>query len=249
MRRPLDWYQSYSSLRPVLDPSYLASATNPAPFTGAGELRIGAHAAASPSTRRIDGTQFRSELVTAACAAQNRPAAVANPAKEHTRALILGCGNSTFGFEMLQDGYKQIVNVDFSSVVIDQMKRKREQWFGNDVDQNSCEGSGEEKQSLQFHCVDITKGLPFDDESFDLVICKGTMDAILTSGTGDIRNVIAETARVLRRGIGMLVIVSHGNEDQRLMYLEHPYTSDLLWYWETVKCLRFPRGVPSAAKK
>lgn len=47
------------------------------------------------------------------------------PLPKKRRVLILGCGNSSFAFEMLQDGWKgQITNVDFSSTVIEQMKEK-----------------------------------------------------------------------------------------------------------------------------
>ncbi|KAH9990920.1 hypothetical protein BJV77DRAFT_1010217, partial [Russula vinacea] len=37
------------------------------------------------------------------------------------RILMLGCGNSTLAEDMYDDGYKNIVNVDYSPVVIEQM--------------------------------------------------------------------------------------------------------------------------------
>ncbi|KAJ1306670.1 hypothetical protein OPQ81_007665 [Rhizoctonia solani] len=37
------------------------------------------------------------------------------------RILMLGCGNSTLSEDMYQDGYRNIVNIDFSSVVIQHM--------------------------------------------------------------------------------------------------------------------------------
>ena len=37
------------------------------------------------------------------------------------RILVLGCGNAEFSEDIYDDGYKNIVNVDISSVVIKQM--------------------------------------------------------------------------------------------------------------------------------
>ena len=89
------------------------------------------------------------------------------PENDRCKVLILGCGNSNFSLEMLQDGWGSIINIDFSSVVIEQMKKKYDDY----------------SDSMEFICADITKSLPFSDESFDLIICKGTLDAILTSSS------------------------------------------------------------------
>jgi len=40
------------------------------------------------------------------------------------RILILGCGNSTLSEDMYDDGYKNIVNVDYSPVVIENMSTR-----------------------------------------------------------------------------------------------------------------------------
>ena len=37
---------------------------------------------------------------------------------------MLGCGNSMLSEDMYNDGYRNIVNIDFSSIVINNMKRK-----------------------------------------------------------------------------------------------------------------------------
>jgi SAM-dependent methyltransferase len=141
------------------------------------------------------------------------------PSHEKCRVLILGCGNSTFGHDMLADGWQgRITNVDFSSVVIDQMKKKHQK----------------HSESIDFVCADITKGLPFEDKSFDLIICKGTFDAILTSA-GSISHakvVVSECSRVLANGHGVLFLVSHGNSDSRVVFLERD--NDLSYYWQEV---------------
>jgi hypothetical protein len=44
--------------------------------------------------------------------------------------IILGCGNSELGEHMLKDGFTLIANVDFSSVVIHQMKKMyTDNWY------------------------------------------------------------------------------------------------------------------------
>jgi len=40
------------------------------------------------------------------------------PSKERCRVLNVGCGNSHLGEQMLQSGFTEIVNVDYSEVVI-----------------------------------------------------------------------------------------------------------------------------------
>ena len=38
--------------------------------------------------------------------------------------IMLGCGNSTLSEDMYNDGYKNILNVDFSETVIEKMQLK-----------------------------------------------------------------------------------------------------------------------------
>jgi hypothetical protein len=46
------------------------------------------------------------------------------------RALVLGCGNFTLGEDTLRDGWDgEIVNVDFLTVVMEQMKKKYDDSF------------------------------------------------------------------------------------------------------------------------
>jgi EEF1A lysine methyltransferase 4 len=221
-----------------------------------------ATAAHAPSTNTMKSKLHHRTYSTGTYSSTLKPSYFTKdiPSKQQSRVLILGCGNSTFGYDMIQDGYHQVVNVDFSSVVIEQMNQKYLTSNSNSttienvttddagkLDQHQQPPWGNER--LQFRCVDITKGLPFDDESFDLVICKGTMDAILSSGagTGCVRRIVADIVRVLQRGHGMFVLVSHANEDQRLLYLEHPMTENLLWYWDAVKCVQVPRVVAASS--
>ncbi|XP_068699197.1 EEF1A lysine methyltransferase 4-like [Montipora foliosa] len=77
------------------------------------------------------------------------------------RILMLGCGNSRLSEDMYNDGYRNITNIDFSPVVIENMTRK-------------CRGMVD----MQWMVMDITK-LSFDQSSFDVVLEKASIDALL----------------------------------------------------------------------
>jgi len=88
--------------------------------------------------------------------------------QKDARILMLGCGNSTLSQDMYDDGYKNIVNIDYSSVVIDQMRRRHK----------------ERRPEMEWLEMDV-RDLQFADQSFDVAIDKGTMDAMMTS-KGDV---------------------------------------------------------------
>jgi SAM-dependent methyltransferase len=167
------------------------------------------------------------------------------PSYEDCRVLILGCGNSTFAEDMRDDGWcGPIVNIDFSTVVIDQMKKRYEERGYNDASD-----TGESAPKTSFVCADITEGFPFEAESFDLVIMKGTLDAILCSNGGSFsaKDVVTECARVLSTGYGCLFLVSHSNPDGRVEFLE--YENNISHYWQSVSIHNLPRhGVHIGSK-
>jgi SAM-dependent methyltransferase len=144
---------------------------------------------------------------------------------------MAGCGNSRLTEDMFEDGliilatyfiifcysncdaftikrknligYNSITNVDVSRVVIDQM-----------IDRYK------DKPTLQWQQMNVT-ALDFPDETFDVVIAKATVDAVLC-GEGSTANVgkfCSEVSRVLKP-TGCFFIVSYGVPDNRLNYLE-----------------------------
>jgi 2-polyprenyl-3-methyl-5-hydroxy-6-metoxy-1,4-benzoquinol methylase len=42
---------------------------------------------------------------------------------EEDKILMVGCGNSKLSSQMYQNGYKNIINIDISPTVIEQMKQ------------------------------------------------------------------------------------------------------------------------------
>lgn len=169
------------------------------------------------------------------------------PSKNEARVLIVGCGNSRLCEDMLKDGwYGGITNIDFSNVVIHTMKaryengdflRKIELKIKRDTNNNNNSisesdssnftpkrkvGSVGSNQLMEFECIDITHGLPYKDKMYDLIICKGTLDAVLCSaGAGsNVSVMMNECSRVLKNS-GSMLVVSYGSPESRLQYFEN----------------------------
>ncbi|EFC35528.1 predicted protein [Naegleria gruberi] len=82
-----------------------------------------------------------------------------NEKKKELKILIIGCGNSTLGQDMYMDGYTNIINMDYSSKVIEKMKLKYPNMEWIEMDMLDMKG--------------------FENETFDIVLDKGTMDALV----------------------------------------------------------------------
>lgn len=131
---------------------------------------------------------------------------------------MLGCGNSKFSEEMWEDGYKNIVNIDYSAVVIEKMRARH----------------AGARQEMIWKEMDV-RNLEFDDDSFDVAIDKGTMDAMLAV-KGDVwdppqeviencTREVQESVRVLKKGSGILLYLTFGQPHFRKRYLTHPGTT------------------------
>jgi len=80
-------------------------------------------------------------------------------------------------------------------------------------------------------------GAEFPDASYDVVIDKATLDAIMC-GEGSTDHVVAalsEVQRVLKPG-GTFISVTHGSPDQRTFYFKHPKLAD--WDMKYEKCVK-----------
>ena len=143
---------------------------------------------------------------------------------------------------MRNDGWAgEIINIDFSSVVINQMANKYES-------KHEREGKQFIAPKMKFVCADVTRGLPFKDNSFDLIICKGTFDSILCN-TGSVSyasDLVAECARVLATGHGCLFLVSYGNPDNRIVFLEHE--NDISYHWQGISIHKVQRKIQVGSK-
>ncbi len=82
--------------------------------------------------------------------------------------LIVGCGNSSFSGDLYDAGFTNITNIDYSNVLIEKMR----------------EANAESRPLMQWLFMDMT-ALTFDDQSFDVVIDKAAMDALMVD-EGDV---------------------------------------------------------------
>ncbi|KAJ3110863.1 hypothetical protein HDU96_006227 [Phlyctochytrium bullatum] len=134
-----------------------------------------------------------------------------------SRILMLGCGNakrSRLGFTedlCIKGGYPNITNIDYSSNVIRHMSLRTTHL-----------------PTLTWHVMDV-RSLTFPDASFDVVLDKATLDALLCE-KGDVWNpspaivadaekAVEEAWRVLKNG-GKLVYITFGQPHFRRSYFE-----------------------------
>jgi SAM-dependent methyltransferase len=230
-RGPCDWYRNYFQLRHLINPASLAGAAlNQKQQQAQHSLDEKSGGGGTMATNRSprDGTTASVSVATSF------------PERHACRVLILGCGNSTMGIDMLRDGWTGgILNVDFSPSVIHQLQQAYP-----DVPQNG-QGVGH----LDFVCADITLPLDFlPSASFDLILCKGALDAVLCQSRTGALSMIRECARLLAPGHGILALVTSGNPDCRLEYLEHENSLSFYWRGVSVHTLKdeTKMGNPSA---
>lgn len=114
------------------------------------------------------------------------------------RVLNLGCGNSVCSYQMVESVFKSVVNIDISVVCIYQMQQK----YADDP-------------RLTWETMDC-QHLDFDDNSFDVVFDKGTLDALICSNESIdiVITTFAEVERVLSPG-GLFIEVSYAPPDHR----------------------------------
>ena len=95
--------------------------------------------------------------------------------EKDAKILILGCGNSPFSFDLYNDGYKNITNIDYSANVIENMINKDKDMYGGT------------EPMMTWKVVNMIHMDEFSNESFDVVVDKAGIDAILTN-EGDVWN-------------------------------------------------------------
>lgn len=133
-------------------------------------------------------------------------------ARDH-RILNAGCGNSTLPLDMHRDGYTRVVNVDYAPACIEQM---------------AAMAADAGMPELEFAVGDC-RALEYEDASFDCVIDKGTIDAVMAE-KGDVwdpapemvervEEFVREYHRVLRPG-GTCIYITFGQPHFRKRYFE-----------------------------
>ena len=211
-KEPFEWYLGYGGIKNFLTAKYLMSSVDADAFNN------------NQSPNKVIKGPFQS---TKDC-----------------RVVIAGCGNSQVGESMLCDGFGKITNVDFSSIVIDQMKDLySDEWYNGlhtrlrrerklgEVEENPTQNATNPNvrsptkkdevptiEKMQFDCMDLTKEMNFRDESFDLIFCKGTLDAVLcgTNASERVKCMLNECYRILDSKHGVMIVISYGEPETRL---------------------------------
>eukprot|EP00931_Biecheleriopsis_adriatica_P004341 TRINITY_DN106026_c0_g1_i1.p1 TRINITY_DN106026_c0_g1~~TRINITY_DN106026_c0_g1_i1.p1 ORF type:complete len:243 (+),score=40.59 TRINITY_DN106026_c0_g1_i1:52-729(+) len=111
----------------------------------------------------------------------------------NSRVLHVGCGNSRVGKLLHDAGFMNVVNVDYSSVVIDMMRNK--------------------EPELCWLCADCAEPGSLGSVPYDYCIDKGAIDSLFEAGSESMRQqghaMIQEIHRVLKPG-GKYLIISNG---------------------------------------
>ncbi|KAG7360276.1 methyltransferase domain containing protein [Nitzschia inconspicua] len=136
--------------------------------------------------------------------------------------MEVGCGDVPLGRDLLSsilemeaeakidpsNILEKVICLDYSKNVIDAMKAEQHRTV-----RDSEKGKEKSTVPLEYHVADA-RDLPHDDKSFDLVLEKGTLDAMLSdrdgNGPTNCRKIVSECARVTKEG-GCIVIISHLN--------------------------------------
>ena len=117
------------------------------------------------------------------------------PAQE-SRILVPGCGNSCLSADLYDQGYEQVTNVDFSETCVREMllqhvrKRPKMRWL----------------------VMDMTDLKAFGGGSFDVVVDKGSLDALMgdsedREGTASGKKFLEEVKRVLKSEEGGAYVI------------------------------------------
>ncbi|KAL0217494.1 hypothetical protein RCL1_008075 [Eukaryota sp. TZLM3-RCL] len=127
--------------------------------------------------------------------------------REDSKILVVGCGNSRLSHQLYEDGFKHVTSIDIADVVIEQMSNKYNQTA----------------PELEWLVMDICK-LDFPSETFDIVIDKGTIDALLCGQDSfdTVYRAHREIHRVLKPDSGVYINISYGHSHSRLIHFTKP---------------------------
>lgn len=132
--------------------------------------------------------------------------------------LIVGCGNSSLSADLFDDGYHQNTSIDISEVAIKKM-----------ISKYKCNNR---RQEMTFEVMDIFN-MNYEDEQFNTVIDKGTLDA-LSSDNLDLPKMFDEIGRVLKP-LGRYICVTLLQENVLRRFLAH-FTQSGTWIVRIHRC-------------
>ena len=141
---------------------------------------------------------------------ESLPASSTNP-----RILLVGCGNSRLSLDLVNEGFSNTISTDFSEVCIAAMQKQH--------------------PSLEWQVADMLTLEDFDDSSFDVVLDKAAMDALMCDEgsvwdpnpktRADAAAMCRAVSRVLRNG-GLFIQISFAQPHFRKRYLTNFIEAD-----------------------
>ncbi|XWS35164.1 hypothetical protein CRYUN_Cryun21dG0102300 [Craigia yunnanensis] len=106
-----------------------------------------------------------------------------SPSSSSLQILVPGCGNSRLSEHLYDAGFEDITNIDFSKVVISEMLRRNVR----------------DRPNMRWRVMDMTQ-MQFRDDTFDVVLDKGGLDALMEPELGPQlgNQYLSEVKRVLK---------------------------------------------------
>ncbi|CAD5227906.1 unnamed protein product [Bursaphelenchus okinawaensis] len=131
--------------------------------------------------------------------------------KPNFKILQVGCGNSNLAEQLFDNGFRNVTSIDIDNKVIQkQIKRN------------------ESRSGLEFKVASVTK-TDFEDETFNTVLDKGTLDALLPpEADADTEKVVTEMFNEIDRvltNLGRYIVVTLAQEHIVRKVLQHFYDS------------------------
>jgi SAM-dependent methyltransferase len=216
-----EWYMPWAQLKDyILKPVHGTHTTAPfVPSTPAPRKAPPATAdTTSPDQPPTEGESKAASASSTAAAESSSSSAVAAAASSAAvcsgcrslRYLIVGCGNSELSAHMWLDGFRHLVSVDYSEIVIQKMKLL-------------YESENMKELADTFKVADCREMNDTPDGTYDVIIDKGTLDALLCGSESNKHQaaLLLEIHRVLKRG-GVFILITYGQTTSRLSYLERP---------------------------
>ncbi|XP_021290180.1 methyltransferase-like protein 13 isoform X2 [Herrania umbratica] len=116
---------------------------------------------------------------------QQQPSPSSSSSSSSLQILVPGCGNSRLSEHLYDAGFEDVTNVDFSKVVISDMLRRNVR----------------ERPNMRWRVMDMTQ-MQFTDDTFDVVLDKGGLDALMEPELGRKlgNQYLSEVKRVLKSG-------------------------------------------------
>lgn len=148
--------------------------------------------------------------------------------------LVIGCGNSGFSARMYDAGYHNIVNLDFATLIIEEMRQKNLS-----------------RSEMIWVEGDMTNMHIFSDHRFDVILDKGALDALVSAATTEHkakgRAMFAEIDRVLKPHTGQYFCVSLCEDYVLSTLLEYYCSSNSCNNRVTVRRVETERASPFLA--